>query len=221
MSKRDPFEPPGGYAGEAEQNPQKYEIRVGEKVFPMSRWREGILYFLFGVWSGNPHFWENPEIHFGEMRLILSAKDPRRAEATEVFRLEGTASDADGSSYFGNYSLDVGHTRLEVMDALARFAKDPYLGRLCIHFPDGTSLVFFQKERRGEYGCCIHKSSVVMPPRATHWVLVTRDKGDFVATLTGKASVAHRAKTRWEAIGGLVDRNRDRFPIKVESSYAL
>lgn len=156
----DPFEPRFGYAGRPEAHPQKYEISVADKIFPMSHWREGILYFLFGIWSGDKKFWHNPEICFGELKLVLKTRDCRVPEKEDVFVIEGVAPDKQVDSYYGNYSLRVGNGRAEVMDALVRFAKDHYLGCVTIRIDDKTDLTFFGKERRGEYGCSvyIHKS---------------------------------------------------------------
>ena len=147
--RRDQFEPPLGYASAPEKNPKKYKIRVGDKVFPMSRWREGILYFLFSVWSGDPRFLKNPEIRFGGLTLIL---DPDN----EKYSAEGEGPDEECTGYFGNYSLDVSALQAEVQDALVRFTKDPYLGRITLRLPNCVTLDFWQKERRGEYGCSVH-----------------------------------------------------------------
>lgn len=152
-----PLAPWGGYAGIPESDPDKFEIRVADKIYPMSSWRQAILAYLFGIWSGDRKFLRDPEIRFGSARLILPTGDCRRDRSTDVFRLGGTGPEEPFTTYYGNYSLSVNVSRTEVMEALARFAKDPFLGRIHIDAGD-TMLVLSQKERRGEYGCYFVKS---------------------------------------------------------------
>lgn len=147
--------PWGGYAGTEEESPKKYTITVADKTYPMSRWREGILYFLFGIWSGNRKFWRDPSIQFGKLKLVLQTQDCRVPQNDDVFVIMGTAPDESVDYYHGNYSLRVGNNRAEVMDALVRFAKDPYLGQVDIRVNDTTRLTFFGKERHSEYGCSV------------------------------------------------------------------
>jgi hypothetical protein len=152
----DRFEPRFGYASPAEKDPKKYEVSVAGRIFPMNHWRDGILHYLFGIWSGDQTFWHNPEIRFGELKLVLQVRDCRVPEKDAVFAIEGVAPDMPMNSYYGNYSLRIGNSRAEVMDALVRFAKDEHLGQVTIRFGDKTELTFFGKERRGEYGCSVY-----------------------------------------------------------------
>jgi hypothetical protein len=153
---KDSFEPWGGYASAPEANPEKWNICVADKTFPTRRWREAILYFLFGIWSGDKRFWHDPEIHFGELKLVLKTRDCRVSEKDDAFVIYGVAPDEPVNHYHGNYSLRVGGGRCEVMDALVRFAKDPYLGKLDVRIDNRHRLTFFQKERRSEYGCSVY-----------------------------------------------------------------
>ncbi len=157
--KRD-LEPWGGYASVPENNPQKYGLRVADKTFPMSRWREAILRFLFGIWSGKRQFWHNPTICFGDLRLTLRTRDSRTPDKDDRFVIEGEAPDNECTGACGYYSLDVGVRTgyPAVMDALARFAKDPCLARVDLRLDLATTLTLFQKERRGEYGCYVFRS---------------------------------------------------------------
>ena len=155
-TKKEPVEAVWEYASASERNPADYKVRVGKKVFPMSRWREAILYYLFGIWSGDPKFRKNPEIRFGNLTLTLYTRDCRVPEKTDAFSIEGFSPSVGNTGGYGNYTLYIGSSRLEVMDALARFAKDPYLAQVIIDFEDGAHLAFFRKERRGEYGCFTH-----------------------------------------------------------------
>lgn len=156
--KNEPHEPWSGYADIAEKDTKKFEITVADKTFPMRRWREGILYFLFGVWSGDKRFWHDPSICFGDLKLTLKNRDSRTPEKEDHFVIEGTSPDQPINSYYGNYSLRIrsGSEVAKVMDALVRFAKDPCLGKVDIDIDDKTTLTLFGKERRGEYGCSVY-----------------------------------------------------------------
>lgn len=48
-------------------------IKVGGKAsgkeFSGSRWREAILYFLFGIWEGRKYIYDNPVISFDDVNL--------------------------------------------------------------------------------------------------------------------------------------------------------
>jgi hypothetical protein len=145
------FEPWGGYASAPEDNKQKFELKVGvtkEKIFPMSRWREAILNYLFGVWSvyeGTP-----AKICFGTIELLRDPKSKR-------YTVSGETIEEPPGGYYGNYSIQVKDEHTEVECALARFAKDDHMGQLCIDFRDGFVLMLWNKERRGEYGASLKK----------------------------------------------------------------
>lgn len=143
-AQRIPF---GGYASIAEEHPERYGIRIDERVFPMRQWREGILFFLNRAWSSPPRV-EKRMINFGNVALS-SANDGERYYVT------GVAPDEPITSYVGGYSLEIGDQRLEVHDALVRFAKDDRLGMISIRFADAKVLTLAKRERPGEYSCSL------------------------------------------------------------------
>jgi len=126
------------------------EIQVGGLFsFPESRWREAILFFLFGIWSGKPEVVGRPKIIFGDLTLRLDA------EAEEYF--------AYGRSYeslplliaslLSKKHLSVGPRQAEVEQGLIRFAKNNRIKLLTIHAQGGQGIVYlWKKERRGAYG---------------------------------------------------------------------
>ncbi len=124
------------------------DIQVsGLTCFPRERWREAILYYLFGVWADKEHVIYRPKIAFGLVTLRLDTKAggyyaygqpeeklphplPFRKEEKLVVRFEQAA-------------VEVG---------LIRFVKNDRIKLLTIVLPNFGQLALWKKERRGQYG---------------------------------------------------------------------
>jgi hypothetical protein len=126
-----------GYSTAPETDLRAFELKVGNQRFAMSHWKDAILTFLFAYLKGDTRGFADITISFGEVDLKLDL-------FTEEFSATGTTRDQKIRDWQGQYSLRVKRGRLEVMDALARFAKDRLLGLIVIDFPDGGELALWR-----------------------------------------------------------------------------
>lgn len=126
------------------------DVQVGHCYqFSENRWREAILAFLFGIWSGKPSVLDRPKIIFGGLTLRLDKVERR------YFAYGKGADDYCGMPMtcpFGSEDLTVGDSQVEVEIGLVRFVKDNQIKLFTINLRDGC-LVLWKKSRRGEYGC--------------------------------------------------------------------
>ncbi len=113
--------------------------------FPLRRWREAILTYLFAIWSGEQGL--RRLIH--RPKLIIQGVTLRLDfETQQYFAYGGTGRDALGE-YRGGEVLLVGPGKAEVEVGLARLVKDNDICAMQIRWP--TSWVWFGKtSRRGE-----------------------------------------------------------------------
>ena len=122
----------------------------GLQEFPESRWREAILFYLFGIWANRQSVTYRPKINFGDITLRL---DPSGGEYYEY----GHAEVPQDVPPLGPDDLvETSGRQADVEVALIRFVKNDRvkqlrLGVVCdqIHL---SQLVLWKKARRGEYG---------------------------------------------------------------------
>lgn len=114
--------------------------------FPESRWREAILFYLFGIWSEKLEVCDRAKITFGTVTLRLDDRNseyyaygrPHEVYPHQLFRDEETNS--------------IGCEQVIVEYGLIHFVKSNRIKVLLINFPDGGQLQLWKKERRGQYG---------------------------------------------------------------------
>lgn len=119
--------------------------------YPESRWREAILFFLFGIWSNRESVAYRPKISFGDITLRLdSSSGSYYAYGHAEWPQEPPALRPDDLVVTSGRQADV-----EV--ALIRFVKNDRIGQLrlgvvCAQNVHRAQLVLWKKTRRGEYG---------------------------------------------------------------------
>ncbi len=124
----------------------RHEIQVsGLTLFPMNRWREAILHYLFGVWSNKNNVMCRPKINFGGVSLRLDL-------GTRRYYAYGTAPDAEPPTFTGREIITI-DDQSEVEVALIRFVKNDEIKRMTIVFRNHMWLYIWKTERRGEYRC--------------------------------------------------------------------
>ncbi len=120
------------------------EIQVaGDWCFPENRWREAILYFLFGMWAEKI---TRPKIMFGCVTLRL---DPTGRK----YFAYGASDEKVPEAILPDHRLLVADDRGEVELGLVQFVKNERIRRLTIMLYDGGKLDLWKTQRRGEYGC--------------------------------------------------------------------
>jgi len=130
------------------QLPVGGDIQVaGGKCFTANRWREAILYYLFGIWSGDETVLNRPKINFGRFQLRLD-------ESGESYYAVGESGGVI-VSFHESRCLRVGWKKAEVEVALVRFLKDNKIKKLTIDLEQGQ-MVFWKTDRRAEYGCAAY-----------------------------------------------------------------
>lgn len=133
------------------------ELQVGAsgRCFPEERWREGILYFLFGVWSGNTAVTMRPKISFGGVTLRL-APDPHALNPDiRAYYAYGVGTDNGMRLPVTKWEerLNVRNEQEHVETALIRFVKDDRIRTLFIGMCFGGGIQLWKTSRRGEYRC--------------------------------------------------------------------
>lgn len=134
------------------------EIGVGTlAIFPEERWREGILYYLFGLWSGDVAVTMRPKITFGSVTLRLIPDPHALNPDIRVYCAYGIGFDmwSSGEGAFHTKReahLSVGNGQDHVEVALVRFVKDDRIKVLTIH-TGGGGIQLWKTPRRGEYRC--------------------------------------------------------------------
>lgn len=132
-----------------------HDIQIsGRTNFPEWRWREAILFYLFGIWSNNNDVTYRPKVHFGDICLRL---DRSSGEYYAYGHAEGVREDVPPLEEYDVVEMSGKQAEVEV--ALIRFVKDDRVRQLQLHFPaiydpkmHTTTLVLWKKTRRGEYG---------------------------------------------------------------------
>lgn len=116
--------------------------------FPESRWREAILFYLFGVWADRQSVTYRPKISFGDITLRL---DPSSGE----YYAYGTPTEELPYPFpvREDEKLTVRSLRqADVEVALARFVKNDRIKLLTICSECSGRLMLWKKSRRGQYG---------------------------------------------------------------------
>ena len=122
-----------------------HEIQVsGHTIFPGYRWREAILYYLFGIWGDRLEVTYRPKISFGGVTLRLNVG------ARAYFAYGEHSGDCGGISA-ETEMLIVGCGQDEVEQGLIRFVKNDRIRVLVIGLPLRGIINLRKKERRGEY----------------------------------------------------------------------
>lgn len=126
------------------------EIQVsGLDCFPESRWREAILSYLFGVWSGRQGVMYRPKLYFSGITLRLGNGE---------YYAYGQSTDQDQipSCNIDQSVVERSEEKEKIEVALMRFVKNDRIKQLHLLFPsmsDTSSFVLWKKKGRGEYGC--------------------------------------------------------------------
>ena len=117
--------------------------------FPESRWREAILFYLFGIWSGRESVMYRPKIGFGDITLRLALGDGEYyayGTPNEELPAEHPIGERDDHIVVRSWK------QADVEVALARFVKDDRIKWLTLSFRYSGRLVLWKKLRRGQYG---------------------------------------------------------------------
>lgn len=129
---------------------------LSSQEFPERRWREAILFYLFGIWSGKLSVTYRPKIHFGDITLRLQPSDD--PEGGEYYAY-GHAEKPQEPPALGPDDLVVRSGRkADVEVALARFVKDDRirqlrLGVVCSQNVHRCQFALWKiRGERGKYG---------------------------------------------------------------------
>ena len=127
-----------------------HEIQIsGYTNFPESRWREAILFYLFGMWGNRERVTYRPKICFGDVTLRLDRQD------REYYAYGHAQVPKDVPPLLGTDLVEPSGKQTEVEVALIRFVKDESIKQLRLRLPSVSlvaTLVLWKKARRGEYG---------------------------------------------------------------------
>lgn len=116
--------------------------------FSENRWREAILFYLFGIWSEKEDVVYRPKIHFGTMCLCFDE------DAGRYFAYGASPDWEVPQDLGGGLLITEGCGRDEVEMSLVRFVKNDRIRILVISFGGGRYLRLWKDpERRGKYGC--------------------------------------------------------------------
>lgn len=118
----------------------------GLTPFDMNRWREAILYYLFGVWGNKDKVMYRPKINFGGVTIRLDKQ-------THSYYAYGKAPDAEPAMRITERALIVTSGQADVEVGLISFVKNDAIDRLTIVFPNQGYLYLWKTDRRGEYRC--------------------------------------------------------------------
>ncbi|MCX6784240.1 MAG: hypothetical protein NT141_04245 [candidate division WWE3 bacterium] len=135
----------------------------GLTCFPETKWREAVLFYLFGLWGGKHEVTYRPKISFGNVTLRLDRSIGayyaygKSSEILPIFEEEQTII------------VDAGK-QADVEVALVRFVKDSQIRLIVINLPITTSSVaIWKKQRRGQYGCSTTHLPISWGSRGPIW----------------------------------------------------
>lgn len=126
------------------------DIQVsGLSCYPEERWREAILHFLFGVWGNKDQVMYRPKISFGGIVLRLNTSN------CEYYAYKQASVSQEEPPPCSSCDL-VEHSgrQADIEVALIRFVKDNRIKQLRLWLRSGQEIIFWKKDKRGEYGCC-------------------------------------------------------------------
>jgi len=144
-----------------------HDLQVsGLTNFPESRWREAILHYVIGIWSGNHSVTYRPKITFGDITLRLDDGEYYACGHLDTPENPPAISLSDP----GLLMVLTGKQN-DVEVALIRFAKDNRIKQLQLGLPlcNGGTLVLWKKARRSEYGYAGHKLPYSWGTRGPWW----------------------------------------------------
>lgn len=124
------------------------EIQIsGQTNFAANRWREAILYYLFGVWGDKSEVMYRPKIHLGPITLRLNPS----AETYYAHAVPLLPEDELNLSLFSSEEMiSVGPRQTEVETGLIRFVKNGRIKLITIHLDNGGLLRLWKGNRRGD-----------------------------------------------------------------------
>ena len=129
-----------------DDRPAPRELHVsGRKVFHEDKWRDCILYYLNGIWSGNLDVTWRPRLYFGGITLRLDE------EKGEYFAYGRSQLDPR-PEFADNEMLTVGSAQLEIQDGLARFVKNDRIKFLDMGMANGGLVRLWKKSWRSRFG---------------------------------------------------------------------
>ena len=121
----------------------------GMKCFGENRWREAIMYFLFGIWGNKPEVMCRSKIRIGHITLLLLPSDGTY--------LACGASAEDAPWEVGEDCLTVSDRQLEVENGLIRFVKDDSIRTLFINIGSIGQVCLWKHMQRARLGiACRH-----------------------------------------------------------------
>jgi len=126
------------------------EIQVsGITCFPQERWREAILFYLFGLWANKEIVAYRPKIAFGTIVLRL---DESRGE----YYAYGRNQDGECPPFLLpiKEELVVGPAQEQVEIGLVRFVKNDRIRRLAIKSANSGLIWLWKQTKRGQYRVC-------------------------------------------------------------------
>lgn len=156
------------------------DIQVsGRTDFSESRWREAILFYLFGMWSGNEDVTYRPKIHFGDICLRL---DQRNGDG-DYYAYGHQEVREDVPALGSDDLVETSGKQAEVEVALIRFVKDDRIRQLRFCFPSVSNnintLFLWKKKRRGEYGVAGIGLPYAWGTKGPIWTAEDFQKGDW------------------------------------------
>ena len=120
----------------------------GSECFSEHRWREAVLYYLFGIWGDKQEVTYRPKISFGNVTLRLDL-------STAEYYAYGVSTPELHPEFTDAEILQVESGKQnDVEAALARFVKNDGIRLLIITLPlsKNGALALWKKYRRGQYG---------------------------------------------------------------------
>ncbi len=152
------------------------DIQVsGRTGFPGSRWREAVLFYLFGIWGNREDVTYRPKIHFGDicLRLDRQSKEYYAYGHAEVPELTPITSSEE--------TLFVRSGQNEVEIGLIRFVKDNRIKKLVLSLGPGGAcqLLLWKKEKRSEYGVAGIRLPYSWGTKGAIWTREEYQKGDW------------------------------------------
>ncbi len=117
----------------------------GLECFEERGWRECVLYYLFGVWSGAENVVYRPKINFGEITLRLNVGEGR-------YYAHGTPVELEYPYFLATETLVVENGQRDVEIGLVRFVKNNRIKMLVIKLSEGSELRLWKKSERSRFG---------------------------------------------------------------------
>ena len=134
--------------------------------FPEGRWREAILFYLFGIWANRESVTHRPKINFGDITLRLAPGDGEYyayGTPNEELPTECPAGERDDHLVVRSWK------QADVEVALARFVKNDRIKWLTLSFRYSGRLMLWKKSLRGQYGIAATDIPTSWGTRGPEW----------------------------------------------------